>query len=130
MLAAMLRPTCSRVASACSAPARRSNSGQSTSSSTGSRPNHPATPAARPRSVIACSDTTWKLDPIAAGGGGGGPQARARAARGGAGERALEGLRDVVGVDVVQHAEPQPGQGERLAGGQAPPDVEVEVARR
>ena len=36
-------------------------------SSTGSRPNHPATPAASPRSVIACSATTWKLAPIAAG---------------------------------------------------------------
>ena len=48
-------------------PARRSNSAQSTRSSTGSRPNHRATPAARPRSVIACPATTWKLAPIAAG---------------------------------------------------------------
>ncbi len=55
------------VAPACSVPTRRSNSGQSTRSSSASRPNHAATPAARPRSVMACSETTWKLDPIAAG---------------------------------------------------------------
>src|SRR4051794_5775450 len=107
MLAATLRATCSRVASAWPAPTRRSNSAHSTNSSTGSRPNHPATPAARPRRVIACSDTTWKLDPD----------------RGRAAERALERLRNVVGVHVVQHTEPEAGQGERLAGGQAAPDV-------
>ena len=66
-LAVMLRATCSRVTWTCSAPERRSNSPQSTRSSFGSRPNHPATPTARPRSVIACSATTWKLAPIAAG---------------------------------------------------------------
>ena len=54
----------------------------------------------------------------------------ARPDRGRPGERPLEGLRDVVGVDVVQHAEPEIGQGERLAGGQPPPDVEIQVARR
>jgi len=67
MLALMLRIVCSRVAKACPAPARRSNSAQSVNSSTGSRPNHPATAAASPRRVIACSATTWKLAPIAAG---------------------------------------------------------------
>jgi len=35
--------------------------------SAGSLPNHPATPAASPRRVIACPATTWKLAPIAAG---------------------------------------------------------------
>ena len=44
-----------------------SNSGESVKSSFGSRPNHPATPVASPRSVIAAAATTWKLAPIAAG---------------------------------------------------------------
>ena len=67
MLAAIPRKVCSRVASACPAPARLPNSAQSTKSKTGSRPNQPATPAAKPRNVIACAATTWKLAPIAAG---------------------------------------------------------------
>ncbi len=96
MLAVMLRNVCSRVVPACSAPARRSNSGQSTNSSTGSRPNHRATPSASPRSVMACPATTWKLAPIAAG------RDSAR----------LEGLGHVVGVHVVQHAQAVVGQRE------------------
>src|SRR3954468_10772768 len=121
MLAAMLRPTCSRVARAWPAPTRRSNSGQSTSSRFGSRPHHAAAPCASPRSVIACSATTWKLAPIAAG--------RVRAGLGRrAAERALERLRDVVSVDVVQDAEAEVGQRERLAGGQPVPDTGVAVA--
>ena len=95
-------------------PTRRSNSGQSTNSSTGSRPNHAGHPGGQPAQRHRLL----------------GDDVEARPDRGRPGERALEGLRDVVGVHVVQHAEPEVGQRERLAGGQPPPDVGVEVARR
>ena len=113
MLAAMLRPTCWRVVSACSTPTRRSNSDQSTKSRTGWRPNHPATgrQAAQRHGL-------------------GGHHVEARADGRRSGEHTFEGLGDVVGMDVVQHAEPQIGQGERFTDGQPPPDVEIQIARR
>ena len=57
-----------------------------------------------------------------------GDHVEARPDRGRTGQRPFEGLSDVVGVDVVQDAEPEIGQGERFAGGQPPPDVGVQVA--
>ena len=59
-----------------------------------------------------------------------GDDVEARPDRGGASERALEGLGDVVGVHVVQDAQPEVRQRERFAGGQAPPHVEIQIARR
>ena len=59
-----------------------------------------------------------------------GHDVEARADGGRAGQCPLEGLRDVIGVHVMQHAQPQVGQRQRLTGGQPPPDVEIEVARR
>ncbi len=56
--------------------------------------------AARSSSVVACSVITWKLAPIAAG----------------RRECSLEGLSDIVGVHLVQDAEPKlrEGQGSDL----------------
>ena len=59
-----------------------------------------------------------------------GHHVEARSDRGRPPERPLEGLRDVVRVHVVQHAEPEIRQSERLAGRQPAPDVEIEVAGR
>ena len=112
MLAAMPRPTCSRVARACSA-----------------RPTLELGPV---------DELEHRLAPEPPGHGGGEPAQRhgllgddveARPDRGRARQRALEGLRDVVGVHVVQHAEAEVRQRERLPDGESPPDVGVEVAR-
>ena len=67
MLAAMLRATCSRVACACSAPDAALELGPLDELEHGFASEPAATPAASPRSVIACSATAWKLEPIAAG---------------------------------------------------------------
>ena len=111
MLAAMLRATCSRVACACSAPDAALELGPLDELEHGfaSEPCRHAggEPPQRHRLL--------------------GDGVEARADRGRPRERTLERLRDVVGVDVVEHAEAEPGQRERLARREPPPHVGIEV---
>ena len=87
MLAVMLRTVCWRVVSACAGPTRRSNSAQSTKSST--------VHAEPPRNADRQAPQRHRLlgNHVEAGSDSGGPA-----------QRALERLRHVVGVHVMQDA--------------------------